>query len=100
MQDQRHGELDKINYNPLITNNVNKNIFNNVINVNKTIEDKQRTAAYLAEKFNDYGSINFYLKVAWKIDRGKIDRMVGDAFEMGNAPVRYFTHCAKIAMSK
>lgn len=52
-------------------------------------------AAYLVEKFRSPEHRNFFLKVAWRLDRGTIDRLVGTAFELGKNPRAYFITLVK-----
>jgi hypothetical protein len=65
----------------------------------KTIEGTERLAHYLVEKFSNPAGYQFYLKVAWRVDGGTIDRLVATAFEKGEQPAKYFSTCARRAMA-
>lgn len=52
-------------------------------------------AEYLVEKFKSPDYRNLFLKVAWRLDGGTIDRLVGTAFELGKNPRAYFISLVK-----
>lgn len=65
-----------------------------------TIEEVNATAVYLVDKFSNPAGLRFYLKVAWHIPRGSIDRLVVLAFERGKRPGLYFSALAKKEMER
>lgn len=66
----------------------------------KSQESTERVADYLVYKFQSPEYKNLFLKVAWRLDRGTIDRLVGTSFEMARNPRAYFTVLARQEMSK
>lgn len=52
-------------------------------------------ADYLVEKFQSPGYRPLFLKVAWRLDRGTIDRHVATAFELGHNKRAYFITLVK-----
>lgn len=52
-------------------------------------------ADYLVDKFKSPEFRPLFLKVAWRLDRGSIDRYVASAFELGRNPRAYFIKLVK-----
>jgi hypothetical protein len=63
----------------------------------KTQDSTQQLANYLMDKFGDTNGDfeNLFLKVAWRLDKGTIDRLVATAFELGKNPRAYFITLVK-----
>ncbi|MDB5422553.1 MAG: hypothetical protein JWR59_2500 [Brevundimonas sp.] len=61
----------------------------------KTQQNTEEVANYLVDKFQSPEFENFFLKVAWRLDKGTIDRLVGTAFELGKNPRAYFITLVK-----
>ena len=61
----------------------------------KTQESTEKLAAYLCDKFESPDHMNLFLKVAWRLDKGTIDRLVGTAFELGTNKRAYFIALVK-----
>lgn len=55
----------------------------------------EEIAAYLVDKFKSPEFTPLFLKVAWRLDRGTIDRYVATAFELGKNPRAYFISLVK-----
>lgn len=52
-------------------------------------------ADWLVEKFNSPEFRPLFLKAAWRLDRGTIERHVASAFELGKQPRAYFIALVK-----
>lgn len=61
----------------------------------KLVDQKQQIAVRLADRFNAHHSLNFFLKVAWKLPENRIEQMAVAATELGRNPLYYFISCAK-----
>lgn len=61
----------------------------------KTQEETERIANYLVEKFKSPEYKPVFLKAAWRLEKGTIDRLVGNAFERGSNPRAYFIASVK-----
>lgn len=61
----------------------------------KTQQSTEQIANYLVEKFQSPEHRPLFLRVAWRLDRGTIDRLVGTSFELGNNPRAYFITLVK-----
>lgn len=58
-------------------------------------KETDATAEYLVEKFKSPEFRPLFLKAAWRLDRGSIDRYVAAAFELGKNPRAYFITLVK-----
>jgi len=58
-------------------------------------KETDATAEYLVEKFRSPEFRPLFLKAAWRLDRGTIDRYVASAFELGKNPRAYFITLVK-----
>jgi hypothetical protein len=69
-------------------------------NVNNVTGNQVHAIAQkLADRFNDYGSYNYFLKVAWKIPEHDI--MINlEASMKGRSPVRLFTYLCNKSMAQ
>jgi hypothetical protein len=63
--------------------------------IEKTQESTEKIADYLVDKFQSPEYKNLFLKVAWRLDKGTIDRLVGTAFELGKNKRAYFIALVK-----
>lgn len=77
-------------------------IIDNVNNV-KTIKTKnvnnvKYKAQTLAERLDDPGSLNFFLKVAWHLPESVIEANLEQALK-GNEPRKYFTWLCKRSLT-
>lgn len=72
-----------------------KNLDPRIPRIPRSQAETDATAAYLVDKFKSPEFRPFFLKVAWRLDRGTIDRLVGTAFELGNNPRAYFITLVK-----
>lgn len=54
-----------------------------------------RLADYLVDKFQSPEFRPLFLKVAWRLDRGTIDRHVASSFELGKNKRAYFISLVK-----
>lgn len=54
-----------------------------------------KLADYLVDKFESPEYRPFFLRVAWHLDRGTIDRLMAAAFELGTNKRAYFIGCVK-----
>ena len=61
----------------------------------KTQQETDNIAEYLVNKFQSPEHRPLFLKVAWRLERGTIDRHVASAFELGKNPRAYFISCVK-----
>ena len=61
----------------------------------KTQQQTERIADYLVEKFQSPQYKPLFLKVAWRLDQGTIDRLASVAFELGKNPRAYFIASVK-----
>lgn len=61
----------------------------------KTQENTEKLADYLVDKFQSPEFRPLFLKVAWRLDQGTIDRLVGTSFELGKNPRAYFISLVK-----
>ena len=61
----------------------------------KTQESTEQLADYLVNKFQSPEFKPLFLKVAWRLDKGTIDRLVGTAFELGTNKRAYFIALVK-----
>ncbi len=53
-------------------------------------KETDNIADYLVDKFKSPKYRPLFLRVAWRLDRGTIDRFVATAFELGKNPRAYF----------
>lgn len=58
-------------------------------------QETDAVAEYLVEKFQSPQFRPLFLKVAWRLDRGTIDRYVASSFELGKNPRAYFISLVK-----
>ena len=58
-------------------------------------QETDSTANYLVDKFRSPEFRPLFLKTAWRLDRGTIDRYVATAFELGKNPRAYFITLVK-----
>lgn len=70
--------------------NVNKTNLNNVKRYNVTGIEVHRIASTIADKLQDYNSINYFYKAAWQIPEYKLMNFLEQA-QKGQYPSRYFT---------
>jgi hypothetical protein len=61
----------------------------------KTQLETDNIADYLIDKFQSPEFKPIFLRTAWRLDRGTIDRYVSAAFELGNNPRAYFISLVK-----
>lgn len=61
-----------------------------ITKVDKTQENTESLANYLVDKFSSPEFKPFFLKVAWRVDKNTVDRLVGTSFELGKNPRAYF----------
>lgn len=61
----------------------------------KTQDSTNQIADYLVDKFQSPEFKPLFLKVAWRLDRGTIDRLVATAFELGTNKRAYFISLVK-----
>lgn len=60
-----------------------------------TQKETDRIAQHLVDKFNSPSYRPIFLKAAWRLDRGTIDRYVASAFELAHEPRAYFISLVK-----
>src|SRR4051794_37863407 len=70
--------------------NKDGNILLGIPRSKKTQRDTDALADYLVEKFGSPAHRPLFLKVAWRLEPGTIDRLVGTSFELGANPRAYF----------
>jgi hypothetical protein len=58
-------------------------------------KETDNIADYLVDKFKSPEYRPLFLKVAWRLDRGTIDRLVATSFELGKNPRAYFITLVK-----
>ena len=97
-------QIDPTRYQPSVISEslefAKANITESVISDPKRVNETEATATYLVDKFHHPDGKKFYYKVAWRLDRNVIDRLVALAFDKGNSPARYFSVCAKREMGQ
>lgn len=57
--------------------------------------ETDNVADYLVDKFKSPEFRPLFLKVAWRLDRGTIDRYVATSMELGKNPRAYFISLVK-----
>lgn len=79
---------------------INKPSMNNESLKDISLLEAEDTARYLVGKFKSPGSWEFYCKVAYRLPRPTIDRLVVTAKEKGNNPGALFNFLARKEMNK
>lgn len=73
-----------------------KNAVNNLgPRIPRSQKETDEVANWLVNKFNSPEFRPLFLKAAWRLDRGTIERHVATAFELGKQPRAYFITLVK-----
>lgn len=79
--------------------NVNQTKGNNVKRSNVTGTEVQKIARYIAEKLQDYNSVDFFCKMAWQIPEYKLMSILEMSMK-GHSPKKLFTYLCKLELKK
>jgi hypothetical protein len=80
---------------PQLLGSKNQEDINILVPRKKTQADTDRLADYLVDQFKAPEYRNAFLRIAWRLDDGTIQRLAGTAKELGKNPRAYFITIAR-----